>query len=101
MANVTGWNSLYNGNMFQAVFSLYDAALSGWTITILFLVFQLLIYVKTKNVTMMWITGLFFAGMYATSTFITTYLNQTQGVMIIFMLLILELAGILYYIFFK
>jgi hypothetical protein len=93
--NVSGWNDLMNGKVISASFNLYSTLLNGWTIAILFVVFQILVYIKTKNIVMMWISGIFFASMYAVSMF------SRNSIVFIFAILILELAGIMYYMFFK
>lgn len=96
VGNVTGYSELISGDIFGAVYTLYNATLAGWLVAILFLVFQVLLYIKSRNFVMMWVTGLFFAGMYGISTIVTQ-----SSVVFIFAILILELAGIIYYLFFK
>lgn len=91
--NATGWEYLMDGRMVYAVYHMFDSAFGnmGLIVVLLFFVYQLMLYWKTQNLTLMWIIGVFFASMYATSTFV----KQTS-VNIIFLLLVLELAGILY-----
>jgi len=102
MVDVVGWVELNQGNIFLAAYNLYNTILGGWFVAILFCVFQILLYMKTRNFVLMWITGLFFMGMYATGSFLrnNVYLAE-YSVFLIFGLLILELAGILYMVFFK
>lgn len=100
VANVTGWSELMQGNLFGAVFNVYDTAVSGWSVFGLFVVFQAVLYIKTRNAVLMWITGVLFAAMYATTVYIDVILNR-NSIMYIFAILILELAGILYFTFFK
>lgn len=94
--NTTGWGDLINGNILKAVYNMYDAALYGWTVAILFFVFQSMLYMKTKNATLCWIMGLFFAALYGTSIYV-----KAVTVQFMFALLIIELGGILFMIFFK
>ena len=100
VADVVGWSELMQGNLFGASFNLFNVALSGWSIFLLFCVFQSILYIKTRNVVLMWVSGFFFVAMFATSAFIGNVLNA-DSIGYMFALLILELAGILYLIFFK
>jgi hypothetical protein len=61
VADVLGWSNLLNGNIFGAAFQVFDGAMSGWSVFILFCVFQAVLYIKTRNAVLMWVTGLFFA----------------------------------------
>ncbi len=96
MPNVTGWTELFDGNLIGAAFTMYDAAFLGWTVAMLFFVYQGMLYYKTRNLTICWITGIFFASMYAVSTIV-----KTISVQLIFILLVFELAGILYFLIWK
>lgn len=98
--NSTGWSELYNGKMIEAAYTMYNTAMPGWVIPILFLVFQFMLYYKTKNVTIMWITGFFFVAMYATASFIGSYMD-ILSLQIMFVLLVFELAGILFLLIMK
>jgi len=95
--NATGWNELMDGNMISAVYTMFDTAFGGMgiVVVILFFVYQLMLYMKTKNITLMWIIGIIFASLYATSSFVEVF-----SVQIIFLLLVFELAGILYLLLF-
>jgi len=92
MANATGWNELMDGTLIKAAFVMYDTAFLGWTVALLFFVYQIMLFYKTRNLTICLITGLFFASMYAVSTFV-----KTISVQVIFVLLVFELGGILYF----
>jgi len=94
MNNVTGWNELYNGNIISAVYSLFDASLLGWSVAILFFAFQIILYIKTRNVTLSWITGLFFASLFAVSTFVKQISIQAM-----YLTLVIELACIFFLVF--
>src|SRR6056297_819545 len=91
--NVTGWNELMEGNIIKSVFNMFDTSLAGWFVPILFFTFQIMLYIKTKNITMCWISGLLFASLYASSVFINS-LSQY----ILFITLSIHLAGILFMI---
>lgn len=95
--NATGWSELMDGNMISAVYTMFDTAFGGMgiVVVILFFVYQMMLYMKTKNITLMWIIGIIFASLYATSSFVEVF-----SVQIIFLLLVFELAGILYLLLF-
>ncbi len=63
--NATGWSELFSGDIINAVYVMYDAALLGWFVAILFIVYQLVLLIKTRNLTLAWISGIFFASMFA------------------------------------
>jgi len=94
MINATGWSQLLDANLIGAAFTMYDTAFAGWTIGILFFVYELMLLIKTKNLPLAFITGMFFASLYVTSTFSFVKPISTQ---IIFVILVFELAGILYF----
>jgi len=93
MTNAIGWDELIDGNMITAVYTMFNTAIlgNGLIIVILFCVYQFMLYQKTQNVTLMWITGIFFASLYALSSFVEVFSSQ-----IIFFILVLELAGIVF-----
>jgi len=62
--NATGWNLLIDGHLIQASFFMYNTALVGWTVTILFFVYQFMLYMKARNLTLNFITGLMFVGLF-------------------------------------
>jgi len=92
MGNTTGWTELMNGSMVEAVYQMYDSSMLNMGLTIIFLFFvtQMLIYAKTKNVTVMFLLGMFFASLYAISPFVTPF-----AIKFIFILLAIELGAIL------
>jgi len=96
MANVVGWDNLTSGHIITAVFTMYDAALVHWTVAILFLVYQVVLLIKTRNITLAWVTGIIFASLYAVSTFV-----KPISIQVIFILLVFELGGILYMLLWK
>lgn len=96
--NVTGWSQLMDGNLILAAYTMYDAsnAFAGWFVVILFFVYQFMLLMKTHNLTISWITGIFFASLYAISYFV-----KPISIQVIFILLVFELAGILYLLIWK
>lgn len=100
MINATGWPELLDGNVISAVYTMYNApspyGLAGWTVIILFLVYQFMLLLKTRDLTISWVTGVIFVSMYALSTFV-----KPITVPILFVILVFELGGILYYLIWK
>ena len=96
VANVTGWNELMQGKIVGSAFNMFDTAFGGWFVAILFFTFQTLLYMKTKNTTITWVSGLMFASLYAASAFMNAETNY-----ILFITLALQLAGVIYMIFTK
>ena len=94
--NATGWAELYDGHMINAVFTMFDTALGGWTIAILFFVYQMMLLIKTINPILSFVTGIIFTSIYIGSSIIKPISSQ---VMIVIM--IIELGGIMYLVFFK
>ena len=96
--NAPGWEELINGNMINAVYTMFNSAIggSGLIVVILFFVFQFMLYMKTENVTLTWISGAFFVSVYASS-----YFYEDFALRIIFALIVFEFAGILYLLFFS
>lgn len=96
--NATGWTELLDGNTIGAVYTMFDTAFGnmGIVIVILFFVYQSMLYMKTKNLTLMFIIGVIFAGLYVGSSFVEPF-----SVPIIFLILLFELAGILYLLLFS
>jgi len=95
--NATGWTELMDANLIGAAFSMYDSAFMGLTVAILFVIYQIMLLYKTQNLTLAWVTGLFFASIYVSAE---TFLKPIS-IQIIFVLLVFELAGVLYYLFWK
>ena len=91
-----GWAELFDGNLIGAAYVMYNAAFMGWTVAILFFIYQFMLLLKTRNLTLSWVTGLIFISLYATSTFV-----EAASVQIMFVLLVFELGGVLYLSFWK
>ena len=102
--NATGWPELFDGHIVTAAFVMYDAALAGWTVAILFIVYQFMLWMKTRNMTIMWITGAMFAGMFVTAQILDATGNpilKPISIQVIFAILVFELGAILYMWFWK
>jgi hypothetical protein len=93
---VCGWNELINMDVIGAVYIMYDSAMLNWTVAILFIVYQTMLFLKTRNLTLGWVTGLFFASLYAVSAFV-----KPISIQLIFIILVFELGGILYMLIWK
>lgn len=91
--NATGWSELMDGNMIAAAYTAFDTFFGGVGIVviILFFLYQFMLYQKTGNFTLMWVTGAMFAGLFAASTII-----PATTVKWLFIMLVLELAAIIY-----
>jgi len=98
--NVTGWAELMDGNMIAASFVMYDTAMWGMVVGLLFIVYQIMLYFKTGNLTLCWVTGIIFASMYITSEILNPIVHPIS-VYIIWLILGFELTGILFMTFFK
>jgi hypothetical protein len=87
------WNLLMEGKMLTAVYEMFNIAFlgNGLIVVILFLVYQFMLYQKTQNITLLWVMGLLFTVLYSASMFV-----QPFGAQILFLILILELAGIMF-----
>ena len=93
---VCGWAEIMQGKLISASFVMYDAAFANWTVAILFIVYQFILILKTKNLNISWVTGIFFISLYALSVYV-----KTISLQVIFVILVFELAGILYLLIWK
>lgn len=100
MANATGWSQLMDGNVFYAAFYMYDAAFMGWFTAILFIVYQTILYMKTKNATLCWVIGLFFVSIFVSATVVSQFIKPIS-IQVMFVMLVFELASILYMAIFR
>ena len=91
MANVTGWNELYSGNLIQAAVQLYNIEVGGWAIGVLFIVYQFMLYLKTRSLPLAIVTTMFFLMMGLSAVFLKEWSK-----VIIIVTLVMEIAGILY-----
>jgi len=97
-SNSTGWNELVQGDIVYSVYHMFDQSITGGLglfVLFLFIVFQIMLYLKTGNLTSMWVIGVLFASMYGLSQLV-----NPLALNILFALLVFELAGILLLMFF-
>ena len=97
MADAIGWTELLDGNMILAVFTMFNTAFMGWFVPILFIVYESMLLIKTKNLMLSWLTGIIFVSLYAT----TQFASATVGIPLLYVMLVFELAGILYFLIWK
>ena len=94
---VCGWSELLSGNLVKAVYVMYDAALLGWFIAILFFLFQAGLYMKTRNSNIVWVTGILFLSLFIRiGNYVIPIALGTMALILLF-----ELAGVMYFIIFK
>ncbi len=96
MSNVTGWNNVTSGKLIEGVFNMYDTNFSGWFIPIIFFTFEILLYTKTRNLTLTWVSGFLFAALYSSTAFMNEFSNY-----VLFITLSMQLAGILFMLLFR
>ena len=96
VANVTGWSELINGNVVSAAFTMFNGpdALRGWVIIILFAVFELMLLIKTRNLTLAFTTAIIFATAYVGTTNLVS--ESYQGMIVVAFIGII-LGGIFYF----
>lgn len=102
---VCGWSALFDeGNPVKAAFVMFDSAWLGFVVVILFLIYQFMVYMKTRTLTTSLVIGLLFLSLYygANQLSSTGYpiLKPIAG-QVLFLILGIELAAIIYYWFFK
>ena len=95
--NATGWAELMEGKLIGAAFTMYNLAFMGWFIPILFIVFNTLLLIKTKNLLITFVTGIIFISLYSSTFFLTA----ASSVAVIYLILVFELASILYFLIWK
>lgn len=96
VTNATGWSELMNGDMVSAVYTMFDSFLGGGGVFVilLFFLYQFMLYQKTGNLTLMFVTGLMFASLFGLTRFF-----ESSATVVMFTLLLLEAAGIIYLMF--
>jgi len=100
--NVTGWYELMDGRMVSAVYTMFNTAMGGWTVFFLFMVYQFMLYLKTRNWTLMFISTLIFVSMFVVVPGAGAMLFiKTQVYHVLYAILALELAGIIFMWFWK
>lgn len=92
--NTTGWNELMNADVIGAAYTMYNTSFLGWFVVILFFIFQFMLFLKSRNLTLNFITGLIFASLFLTETLLNKLLVNPIALPVIYTLLVFELAGI-------
>ena len=105
MADVAGWLQLMNGHIASALFISLNTGLGGYLMLILFVAVSAVLYIKTQAIEIPFIVGLFFfaifgIGQYIVDGTIVTWLNS-MSFNLILTILIFELGGVLYKVFWK
>ena len=97
ITNASGWEQLIDGHMINAVYTMFNEAFlgSGIIVIILFLLYQFMLYQKTQNFTLMFVVGVIFTSMYGLSVYVEAF-----GLQIMFLIIVLELTGMLIATFF-
>jgi len=94
--NATGWTELMDARLVSAVFTMYDEAFVKLTIALLFIIYQFMLYLKTQNISLCFVTGLIFASLYVGSVFVAP-----ASLYLIFVILAFELGAIFYMLIWK
>jgi len=94
--NVTGWNDLIDGRIFDATTILYTSYYGHWYITLLFLAFKVMLYLGTRSVLLSFLTTSIFLSVAVTSASIEPTIILTISAIGTF-----ELGALLYSIIFK
>ena len=92
----TGYSNLAAGNPLLAVYNMYNAIFVGYLVLFLFVVFQILLFIKARSLTSNFVTGLIFAGIVSVYTVV-----KTTSIHLMFVMLVLEGAGIVVLLFKK
>lgn len=100
MVNVTGYEKILSGNIIPGIFDMYNVSTGSYFILIMFAVFQVTLYIKTRNMYLMSALTFVFLGLFATTTLLDTYLPLKVG-KFIYLLALLQLGGLLYAIFYQ
>ena len=97
MVNVTGWNELMDGNITSAAYAVYNSSLEGYLLLILFVAISALLFMRTQNIELTFTLGVIFFTVFAVGF---QWMDPVQyGIVLV--ILVFELAGIFYKIFFK
>jgi hypothetical protein len=96
-ANATGWNELLTThNPAYASYYMFNDAWGGWVVVMLFVLFQFMLYMKTKSLLLGWVMNMLFIGMWLTSSYV-----KSVSMSFIFLLAIIQLGTILYILFWR
>lgn len=97
--NVTGWSELMDADVVGASFTMFDTAFGGLIVALLFFLFHIMLWYKTKNFGLCFVTSMIFLSVFLTTGLYNVVHPATWG--IIFVVVAFELGGIFYSVFFK
>lgn len=95
--NVSGYGQLIEGHPIQGVYTMFNEAFRhssanvGWFIIILFVCFEVMLYIKTENSKLTVACAFVFLALYGLSSFV-----EQASLSIMMLMCILLLAGIMY-----
>ena len=94
--NATGWSELMDANVVGAAYNMFNHSsyFNGWVIAILFILFQTLLLMKTRNPMLSWLVGAVMLAL------IWEFVKPTV-LWTIFGILVFEFVAVLYTIFWK
>jgi hypothetical protein len=84
--NATGWEQMMDGQLIQAAVTMYNIEVGGWVIGVLFLVYQFMLYMKTRNHAACVVITILFCGLFFTSVLLPTYSMIIITVVLVFQL---------------
>ena len=93
-SNLTAWQHLMNGSLIKAAYQAYNipfsiSGIQDYPLGILFIIFMIVLYIQSRNITLHFIVSLILFAI-----FFTWIPAIIKGVIIV--ILVLELAGIIY-----
>ena len=97
--NATGWSNLTAMDLPGAVYAVWSTSTFGWGVFLLFITYQIALWLKTGSVTLGWTTGMIFMAIYlfgSTFGYVPTIYWGFVVTMCIFLM-----AAMLYEIFWK
>lgn len=98
VVNATGWNELVGThNPVLASYTMFNDAFNGFFVVVLFVIFQLMLYQKTKSALLGFMITIMFMALWLGNTAI---INQVS-VPFIFLIAVIQLGVILYNIFWR
>src|SRR6056297_3947211 len=89
--NATGWSYLMDAEMIKAVYVMFDVGLggNGIPVIVLFFLYQLMLFMKTFNLNLMFMIGIIFLTLFRLSSFYEEFAGK-----FIIALLVIEISVI-------
>ena len=98
--NSTGWLDLFNGHPVDAAYNMYIGTFGGPVfVCLLLIVFQVMVVMKTRNLSFAFTTGLIFMAFVGGAQYMLNW-NIGPITNAVFIIMTFELLGMLYYWFF-